>query len=112
MLAEETVCRLCRTPGSDADPLEVDRILPRVQGGQDVRENLQALHRSCKRSRPRELRTPAPPTPRRQPDDGPMVATLRWLAGPLLPRCERSVSFLFGLVHIRLKLVLDAPRVG
>jgi 5-methylcytosine-specific restriction endonuclease McrA len=51
VLNEEKVCWLCAQPARPNDPLEVDHVVPRSQGGKTVRGNLRAAHRSCNRSR-------------------------------------------------------------
>jgi 5-methylcytosine-specific restriction endonuclease McrA len=48
---EEDRCWLCDEPGDDRDPLEVDHVVPKAQGGTDERSNLRAAHRSCNRRR-------------------------------------------------------------
>jgi len=40
-------CRACGLYFMDGDPIEVDHILPKKQGGSDARDNLQLLHRHC-----------------------------------------------------------------
>ncbi len=44
---EELSCWICGQPAKPGDPLTGDHIVPRIHGGQDVRENLRAAHRSC-----------------------------------------------------------------
>jgi 5-methylcytosine-specific restriction endonuclease McrA len=44
-------CYLCHEPGDERDPLEVDHVIPRAQGGTDDRSNLHAGHRLCNRRR-------------------------------------------------------------
>jgi 5-methylcytosine-specific restriction endonuclease McrA len=51
VLSEEKVCWCCGQPARPSDPLEVDHVIPRSEGGKTVRENLRAAHRSCNRSR-------------------------------------------------------------
>jgi 5-methylcytosine-specific restriction enzyme A len=43
VLAEEPVCRECRTENRVRATQHVDHIIPRVNGGPDTRENLQGL---------------------------------------------------------------------
>ena len=47
VLREQPWCAMCRTPGTEADPLQVDHITPLARGGRNVRSNMQSLHRSC-----------------------------------------------------------------
>jgi 5-methylcytosine-specific restriction endonuclease McrA len=51
VLAEEPTCWLCGEPARVDDPLEVDHVIPRSEGGATTRANLRAAHRSCNRSR-------------------------------------------------------------
>jgi 5-methylcytosine-specific restriction enzyme A len=51
ILADEERCWLCYQPGDEHDPLEVDHVVPKAQGGSDDRSNLRAAHRSCNRRR-------------------------------------------------------------
>lgn len=44
---EETSCWICGEPAKPGDPLTGDHIVPRIDGGADVRENMRAAHRSC-----------------------------------------------------------------
>jgi 5-methylcytosine-specific restriction endonuclease McrA len=44
---EETSCWICGEPAKPGDPLTGDHIVPRINGGQDVRGNMRAAHRSC-----------------------------------------------------------------
>ena len=44
---EETSCWICGEPAKPGDPLTGDHIVPRIHGGQDVRGNMRAAHRSC-----------------------------------------------------------------
>jgi 5-methylcytosine-specific restriction endonuclease McrA len=44
---EETSCWICGEPAKPGDPLTADHIIPRIDGGADVRENMRAAHRSC-----------------------------------------------------------------
>jgi 5-methylcytosine-specific restriction endonuclease McrA len=46
-LREQPWCSICRTPGSEANPLQADHILPHQLGGKNVRGNYQTLCRSC-----------------------------------------------------------------
>lgn len=46
-LAEERVCWICGDPARAGDPLTGDHVVPRDLGGQDVRSNYRAAHRSC-----------------------------------------------------------------
>jgi HNH endonuclease len=43
---EETICWICGEPAKPGDPSAADHIVPRANGGQDVRENMRAAHRS------------------------------------------------------------------
>lgn len=47
VLAEETLCWMDGLPARDDDPLTVDHLVPRSQGGTHERGNLRAAHRSC-----------------------------------------------------------------
>jgi 5-methylcytosine-specific restriction endonuclease McrA len=47
VLREELVCHLCGKVGTADDPLTIDHLIPVSRGGQTVRENLAAAHRSC-----------------------------------------------------------------
>ena len=50
VLKEEKVCRLCGLPATPTDPLEAGHILPRALGGQTIRSNYRAEHRSHNRA--------------------------------------------------------------
>ena len=64
---EEWVCWICGEPAKPGDPLTADHIVPRAKGGEDVRENMHAAHRSCNSRRGAgegagyASRPPAPP---------------------------------------------------
>jgi 5-methylcytosine-specific restriction endonuclease McrA len=45
--AEEWVCWRCGKPGTLADPLTADHVIPRAHGGADARHNMRAAHSSC-----------------------------------------------------------------
>jgi 5-methylcytosine-specific restriction enzyme A len=45
--SEEFTCWICGEPARPGDPLTGDHIVPRIAGGQDVRGNMHAAHRSC-----------------------------------------------------------------
>lgn len=51
VLREEHVCWVCGGAPTDNDPLEADHVVPLSMGGQTVRSNVRAAHRSCNRSR-------------------------------------------------------------
>ena len=51
VLAEEKTCWICGESARPDDPLEVDHVVPRAEGGATVRSNLRAAHASCNRSR-------------------------------------------------------------
>jgi 5-methylcytosine-specific restriction endonuclease McrA len=46
-LREQPWCGECRTPGTDANPLQADHIVPHQWGGKNVRSNYQTLCRRC-----------------------------------------------------------------
>ena len=46
-LREQPWCSVCHTPGSEANPLQADHILPHARGGKNVRSNYQTLCRAC-----------------------------------------------------------------
>lgn len=50
-LREEHICWLCGQPGTAADPLTADHIIPRAHGGIDHRDNMRAAHASCNKKR-------------------------------------------------------------
>ena len=50
-LLEEATCWLCGNPGTKADPLTADHIVPRSHGGTDTRDNYRAAHESCNKRR-------------------------------------------------------------
>lgn len=47
VLAEERACWICGLPGTPADPLTLDHVLARANGGVHSRANARAAHRSC-----------------------------------------------------------------
>ena len=47
VLAEEWLCWRCGKPGTLADPLTADHVIPRAHGGADARHNMRAAHSSC-----------------------------------------------------------------
>lgn len=47
VVAEATVCACCGKAPTPQDPLQADHIIPVSEGGLNVRENYQALLRSC-----------------------------------------------------------------
>jgi len=49
VLREETSCWLCNRPARPDDPLEVDHVKPRSEGGTTTRANLRAAHRGGSR---------------------------------------------------------------
>jgi 5-methylcytosine-specific restriction protein A len=51
VLREESLCWLCGKPGTAADPLVADHIVPRSRGGVTTRSNLRAAHASCNAQR-------------------------------------------------------------
>lgn len=51
VLSEEKACWYCGGLARPDDPLEVDHVVPRSEGGPTVRSNLRAAHASCNRGR-------------------------------------------------------------
>lgn len=53
-LREQPWCSVCRTPGTEDNPLQADHIVPHQWGGKNVRSNYQTLcrvHNAAKRDR-------------------------------------------------------------
>ena len=81
VLREESLCWLCGEPARPNDPLEVDHVIPRSEGGATTRENLHTAHRSCNRSRGGRARgktgtaptDPSSSNPRIQPGESPLL---------------------------------------
>lgn len=51
VLATETACWICGKPGTDADPLTADHLVPIADGGRNVRSNYRAAHETCNKRR-------------------------------------------------------------
>lgn len=54
VLREQPWCSVCRTPGDESNPLQVDHVVPVERGGRNERSNLQTLcrrHNAAKRDR-------------------------------------------------------------
>lgn len=51
VLAEERLCWICGGPGTPDDPLTLDHVIARANGGTHVRPNGRAAHRSCNSAR-------------------------------------------------------------
>jgi 5-methylcytosine-specific restriction endonuclease McrA len=51
VIAEEFECGICGVPFYENEPVEVDYIIPYSKGGELTRENLQAAHPRCNRSK-------------------------------------------------------------
>lgn len=51
VLRQQPWCTQCRTPGSEANPLQADHIVPHQLGGRNVRSNYQTLCRACNASK-------------------------------------------------------------
>lgn len=67
VLAEESVCWMDGEGPRPNDPLTVDHITPRSQGGGHERSNLRAAHASCNSRRGAKMvGTPAPSAPREE----------------------------------------------
>lgn len=44
---QQGTCKACGLHFTEEDPIEVDHIIPKAQGGKETRDNLQLLHRHC-----------------------------------------------------------------
>lgn len=55
VLSEERVCWICGQPPTEDDPLTLDHVVPRVEGGRTERANGRAAHASCNSRRGAEL---------------------------------------------------------
>lgn len=53
ILRDGLVCKICGQPITEAQRFEIDHILPIIDGGLNLPENLRITHRYCNRSRPK-----------------------------------------------------------
>ena len=58
VLSEETTCWRCGEPAREDDPLTLDHVVPRAQGGETTRDNCRAAHASCNSSAGATVRGP------------------------------------------------------